>query len=151
MSIDFTEIENRESEPTPAVITPVDDISPNKTKFEFVGTISDTYYEKLNEIYALESLLQLRHIEKVNRNLPVTEHDDDVEVVMVADQEALNDKKIFIEAFNDTVSLINTKKLSSLLVLATDSTKEVSSLVNLCHESKIPVKYSIRSLGSYQK
>lgn len=141
MSIDFSQInEDKEKEPQQ---TPVPDTAQNQ-KIEFVGSISDGFYKTLNQIFALEGINQLNKIH-VNKTLsdPIN---DDLDYIMVTDEQMLEDKKNFIEQFNVAAALIKRKKLLSMIVNASNATTAVSTLVNVCLESNIPVYYSVSKL-----
>jgi hypothetical protein len=141
MSIDFSQINEDKEKETQQ--TPVPETTQNQ-KIEFVGSVSDTFYKSLNQIFALEGIGQLNRIH-VHKTLE-TPDTTDTDFIMVTDEQMLDNKKLFIEQFNTAVALIKRKKLRSMIVNATNATTPVSSLVNLCTESNVPVYYSVSKL-----
>lgn len=141
MSIDFNQINDdkeKDSQQAPVAVTT------QNQKIEFVGSISETFYKSLNQIFALEGISQLNRIH-VFKTLDNTDNHD-TDFIMVSDEQMLDNKKLFIEQFNTAVALIKRKKLRSMIVNATNATTSVSTLVNLCTESNIPVYYSVSKL-----
>lgn len=141
MSIDFNQINDYKEKDSQQA--PVADTTQNQ-KIEFVGSISETFYKSLNQIFALEGISQLNRIH-VFKTLDNTDNHD-TDFIMVSDEQMLDNKKLFIEQFNTAVALIKRKKLRSMIVNATNATTSVSTLVNLCTESNIPVYYSVSKL-----
>ena len=141
MSIDFSQInEDKEKESQ-------QELAPETTqneKIEFIGSVSDTFYKSLNQIFALEGINQINKLHI--HTLLETPDTTDTYFIMVADEQLLDNKKLFIEQFNTAVTLIKRKKLRSMIVNATNATTSVSTLVNLCTESNVPVYYSVSKL-----